>query len=118
MKALLALLLTFASFQASAQLTSRSQPDKVKHFAAGALIAGSVQTLTYEITDNRGKAMLFGFGAGCVAATAKELYDMTGRGTPSFKDALWTGIGAGLASVTLRYTIENKSSHREVENGL
>lgn len=111
MKTTQALLFSFFFFSgmntAKAQII-RLQEDKVKHFAAGALISGSVQMLTYELTDSKGKSMLFGFGAGCVAGVAKELYDMTGRGNPSFKDALWTGVGAGVASISMRYTLQTK----------
>jgi uncharacterized protein YfiM (DUF2279 family) len=99
--------ITLASFAAKAQMPHLQQ-DKVKHFGVGALVAGSTQMLAYELTDNRGKSMLIGFGAGCVAGVAKELYDMTGRGTPSFKDALWTGIGAGIGSLSVRFTLQTK----------
>lgn len=106
----IAFFLTFGAFNASAQLP-QIHPDKVKHFGVGALVSGSAQTLAYQITGNRGKSMLIGFGAGMVAGIAKECYDMTGRGTPSFKDALWTTIGAGVASISLRYTLELKPRH-------
>jgi len=100
-------IITLVSFAVKAQ-APRLQEDKVKHFAVGAMVSGSAQMLAYKLTDNRGKSMLIGFGAGCVAGVAKELYDMTGRGTPSFKDALWTGIGAGIGSVSVRFTLQAK----------
>lgn len=109
---IIALAITFGAFKASAQLPAL-HVDKVKHFGMGALISGSAQTLAYQITGNRGKSMLIGFGTGMVAGIAKECWDMTGRGVPSFKDALWTTIGAGVASVSLRYTLEVKSRHTE-----
>jgi hypothetical protein len=110
---IVALVITFGAFKASAQLPTAIHIDKVKHFGMGALIAGSAQTLAYQITGNRGKSMLIGFGTGMVAGIAKECWDMTGRGCPSFKDALWTTIGAGVASVSLRYTLEVKPRHTE-----
>jgi hypothetical protein len=97
---------TFA--QTSAQPSSLIHTDKVKHFVVGAVVSGGAQMVAYQITENKGQAMLIGFGTGMVAGIAKECYDMTGRGTPDIKDALWTGIGAGLASVSIRMTIHNK----------
>jgi len=86
----------------------RIHMDKVEHFGAGALISGTTQIIAYSITQNRGKSMLIGFGTGVAAGIAKELYDATGHGCPSFRDAFWTSVGAGVASVSLRYTIQAK----------
>jgi uncharacterized protein YfiM (DUF2279 family) len=94
--------------QTTTQPSSLIHVDKVKHFVVGAAVSGSAQLIAYQITNDRRKAMLIGFGTGMVAGIAKECYDMTGRGTPDIKDALWTGIGAGLASVSIRMTIHNK----------
>lgn len=110
----------FGSFAASAQSAPattkaqdhiRFQPDKAKHFAAGAFVASSVQAVIYRITDNRAKALLIGVGSGIAAGAAKEFYDMTGRGNVSTKDFLWTAAGAGIASISLHYSIGDK--HRK-----
>lgn len=84
------------------------QPDKVKHFIAGTVISASTYSIVYRITGNKGRSMLIGFGAGVLAGIAKELYDMTGRGTPDVKDAIWTGIGAGVGTVSFRVTLRPK----------
>ncbi len=81
------------------------QPDKVKHFAAGAIISSSTGAVTYKITGKRTTSLLVGFGTGVLIGAAKEFYDAQGHGCPSFKDALWTGIGAGVGSVSLRFSI-------------
>lgn len=90
------------------------KPDKIKHFAAGAFIAGTVQTFSHEMGCSRTEALLLGFGAGCLSAAGKELYDMAGHGTPSLKDAFWTCLGVSLTSVTLRCTMERRPRHRIV----
>jgi hypothetical protein len=82
--------------------------DKVKHVVIGVLFTGTAQALTFKLTNNRSKSMLIGLGTGIVAGVAKELYDMTGRGTPSVRDLLWTAAGAGAASVSLRYALTTK----------
>jgi hypothetical protein len=105
-------ILASLSTRSFAQTTTPTSPlihvDKVKHFVVGAAISGGAQMIAYQITNDRRKAMLIGFGTGMVAGIAKECYDLTGRGTPDIKDALWTGIGAGLASVSIRMTIHSK----------
>ena len=104
-------LLVLAGGPCYSQTSARTvlQPDKIKHFAAGAFIAGTVQTFAHEMGCSRSKALLFGFGAGCLGAAAKELYDMKGHGTPSLKDAFWTGVGVGVTSVTLRCTMKTET---------
>lgn len=59
--------------------------DKQTHLLAGAAIAASVALYT---------APLYGLVAGVLAGVAKELYDLTGRGTPDFKDFIATALGA------------------------
>lgn len=106
-KITLMLLFSFQFTQAKCQ-TRTIQPDKVKHFVAGGLVSAGTQFIATKLGANNNASLLIGFGAGVVVGVAKELYDMTGRGTPDFKDALWTGLGAGLTSVSLRFTIYNK----------
>lgn len=75
--------------------------DKMLHFgvsaglAAGGYAAG---TVFWEGTEERllaGAALALGLGV------AKELYDLTGRGHPSWRDLAWdvagTAVGLGLA---------------------
>lgn len=100
-------IISLVSISAQSQ-QPKIQMDKAAHLAAGVLISGSAQVLAFELTENRNKSMLIGFTAGCMAGVAKELYDMNGHGTPSFKDALWTGVGAGLGTVSIYFTLKPK----------
>jgi hypothetical protein len=103
------LLITFfCSFKAFSQTSHVIHADKVKHVVIGALFTSSAQALTYKLTDDSERSMLVGLGTGIVAGMFKELYDLTGRGTPSIKDFLWTSAGASLASVSLRYSLSTK----------
>jgi uncharacterized protein YfiM (DUF2279 family) len=66
-------------------------PDKVKHIAAGALIAAPVSMLT--------DSWRAGAAAGCAVGIAKELVDtQTPNHTPSYKDAVVTCIGAAIGA--------------------
>lgn len=100
MKAILIFLfITLMSFKSTSQI----QVDKVEHFTAGFLISALTADLTYSIHENKKEAIFVGIGMGCLAGVTKELYDTTGRGTPSVKDFVWTCVGASLTSVTLVY---------------
>jgi hypothetical protein len=65
-------------------------PDKLKHFAVGALLA-ILGLLHSPLT-----ALLLPLWGGAL----KEAYDkLSGRGTPEFADAIWTWIGGMLPVV-------------------
>lgn len=95
MKTLILLLLPTLSF-------TQIQPDKVKHFVAGAVIGGTTQYLTYKATNNKKTALFVGLGVSTLAGVTKELYDKQGHGTPDVKDAVWTSLGGLSSCVTLR----------------
>ena len=61
-------------------------PDKVSHFLAGAAITAIVTLYT--------GVPLWGVLACIIAGVGKELYDLTGRGTPDIMDAVATVLGA------------------------
>lgn len=79
-------------------------PDKVKHFFTAAF----VQSVSYGALRATGlKSGPSLAGATVVTAAAsfgKELWDATGRGTPSGRDLVWDGAGAGAASLLLMKT--------------
>ncbi len=79
---------------------SQIQKDKLQHFAVGAGISLFVSETVFQITENRTKSVLIGFGVGSVSGALKEVYDSTGRGTPEMKDFLWTTLGSSLSSLT------------------
>lgn len=67
--------------------------DKQAHFWAGAAIAASVTLYSGD--------PISGIGAGVLAGALKEGLDMTGRGTPDFKDFIFTCVGAAVPMLPL-----------------
>lgn len=55
--------------------------------AAGGYTAGAL------LLDDRWKALAVGGGVTAAAGVGKELADLAGFGTPSWKDLAWDGIG-------------------------
>lgn len=82
---------------------SQIQTDKVAHFGIGYAIGATTTALTSK--QKPIVSISAGFLAGTLVGVGKEIYDKQGHGTPSFKDALWTSIGSGLGSVTIRVGI-------------
>lgn len=82
---------------------SQIKTDKVAHFGIGYAIGATTTALTSK--QKPIVSISAGFLAGTLVGVGKELYDAQGHGTPSFKDALWTSIGSGLGSVTIRIGI-------------
>lgn len=78
-------------------------PDKERHFAASAGIAGGGYALGLSAFDARWKALVAGGAAAIVAGAAKEGVDALGYGTPSWRDFTWDilGAAAGLCFVWL-----------------
>jgi len=69
--------------------------DKQAHFLAGLAIMLGVSLFG---------GWVLGLAAAVVAGIGKEVYDMTGRGTPDYMDAIATSLG-GVAGAGL-YLIE------------
>ena len=67
--------------------------DKVLHFGASATIAAGGYTVGVLAFDSRSTSILLGSGLALGAGAAKELYDLTGRGDPSWRDLAWDMIG-------------------------
>ena len=64
--------------------------DKAKHFFAGLIIS-----LIFSFI-----ALPYGLLAATLAGAAKELYDLTGRGTPEWADFFVT-VGGGVAGMII-----------------
>ena len=62
------------------------QPDKQKHFIAGAAISSS----SYLITKNK----YFSVGLGVSIGAGKEILDGYGHGHRDVKDFIFTGLGS------------------------
>jgi putative lipoprotein len=68
-------------------------PDKRLHFTFSAAIAGATYggaALTYP---DRGTRLLWGGAVAAGAGIGKEVYDLSGRGDPSWRDLTWDALG-------------------------
>jgi len=73
--------------------------DKPLHFGASAALAAGGYAGSALVYDDEPHRLLLGGGLALTAGVAKELYDLTGAGDPSWKDLTWDVLGtaAGLA---------------------
>jgi putative lipoprotein len=73
--------------------------DKTLHFGVSAGIAAGSYTVGALLFDARRDALIFGGAIAITAGAAKELADLAGAGTPSWKDFTWDVMGTftGLA---------------------
>jgi len=75
--------------------------DKALHFGVSAAITGAGYGFSALGTDDIRIRIAFGAGAGILAGAAKELLDLAGLGTPSWKDFTWdligTAVGVGIS---------------------
>jgi putative lipoprotein len=69
-------------------------PDKALHFAFSATIAGGGYAGAAFLSDDVGVRLLVGGGLSLSAGALKELIDLAGFGTPSWRDFTWDVIGA------------------------
>ncbi len=72
--------------------------DKYLHFGVSAVLAGGVYGLGVASSDRRDLSLAAAAGIGLGVGIAKELLDLTGSGTPSWKDLTWdaAGVAAGM----------------------
>jgi putative lipoprotein len=75
-------------------------PDKALHCSLSAAIAGVGYTGAAFLTDDVRLRLLAGGGLALVAGTVKELADLAGLGTPSWKDFTWDVIGTAAGLLT------------------
>jgi len=68
-------------------------PDKALHFTLSAAIAGAGYGVAAIFTDQRPVRLAVGGGVALLAGGVKELFDLVGGGTPSWKDFTWDVIG-------------------------
>ncbi|PHS22131.1 MAG: hypothetical protein COA84_13195 [Robiginitomaculum sp.] len=75
--------------------------DKIGHFKMGAIVSLIVTVVSFQFLG-LDISVFIGVLASAVIGTLKELYDMTGRGTPEFMDFVATVLGSlPLAAVLL-----------------
>lgn len=68
-------------------------PDKALHFGLSAAIAGSGYGVAALFTEERPVRLAVGGGLGLLAGGVKELIDLAGGGSASWKDFTWDVIG-------------------------
>lgn len=75
--------------------------DKALHFGVSAGLAGLSYGGAALLWDDTGLRLGVGASVALTAGVAKELWDLAGNGTPSWKDLTWdligTAVGLGLA---------------------
>jgi putative lipoprotein len=75
--------------------------DKALHFEVSVAMASGTYALASLKLDPMWQRAAIGAGVSLAIGAGKELYDMTGRGDPSWRDFTWdaigTAVGLGLA---------------------
>ena len=71
--------------------------DKQQHFATSAAFGMAARTVT---SDN-----MTAIGLALIPGVAKEAYDSTGKGCPSFNDMAWNIIGATVGVYSANWVI-------------
>ncbi len=113
--ALLALLLVAAPRPARAE-DPWLGPDKAAHFGVSAAIASATYALSVPAVERPELRLLTGFGAAVAAGGLKELWDLSGSGTPSWKDFTWDVLGAAVGGL-LAYAIDRLFFARPAVSG-
>jgi uncharacterized protein YfiM (DUF2279 family) len=90
---------------APASLHARSRDpwlarDKLLHFGATAAIAASGYGLSRWWLDDERQRLAAAAGLAMSAGVAKELYDLSGHGDPSWRDLTWDAAGAACGSLS------------------
>ena len=80
-------------------------PDKALHFTAGFTLSAGGYGLGSLAFQGRLGRILTGAGVALGAGVAKEIYDMTGSGSPSWRDFAWDAIGTG-CGLLLAWTVD------------
>jgi putative lipoprotein len=89
--------------------------DKALHFAASAVLASGGYGGTALVTDDVRLRLGVGGGVALAAGVAKELWDLSGHGDPSWRDLTWdlVGTATGLAvAVAIDWAIGRLSPRR------
>ena len=73
--------------------------DKALHFSASAFLASGGYGVTALVSEDRRVRLAVGGGFAFSVGIAKELWDLSGHGDPSWRDLTWDALGTvtGLA---------------------
>lgn len=88
-------LLLASSWSSSSNADEWFARDKALHFGASAAIASTGYGIGAALLSDRAWALGVGAGSSVAAGAAKEGWDATGRGDPSWKDFTWDLVGTG-----------------------
>ena len=94
--ALAAAALAFAAPARAADPDPWFGADKALHFGASAGIAGLSYGGAALLWDEVGVRLGVGASVALSAGVAKELWDLAGNGTPSWKDLTWDALGTAV----------------------
>ena len=72
--------------------------DKLLHFSASAVLAGLGYGVSSLFVSPRPARAATGAGAALTFGVGKELYDLSGYGTPSWRDLTWDVVGTGVGT--------------------
>lgn len=97
-----AVALSSSLFCASAQATEADPwfgPDKALHFGVSVVLAAGGYAASSPWLESRSERALVGGSFSLTLGAGKELWDLSGRGDPSWRDFTWDVLGtaAGLA---------------------
>lgn len=76
--------------------------DKQLHLGAGAVISTVSIEALHLLKVKKKTAVLVGFGVGCLAGIAKEIYDKRF----DRKDCFYTAIGSGIGAISMSFIIK------------
>ena len=86
--------------------------DKALHAAAGATLGAGGYAASALVFETPGKRIASGLIVGLGAGAAKEWHDRGGRGTPSWRDFAWDGVGTA-AGLSVAWLIDRtRRAHR------
>ena len=80
--------------------------DKALHAAAGAALGAGGYAASALVFETPRKRVASGLIVGLGAGAAKEWHDRGGRGTPSWRDFAWDGVGTA-AGLSLAWLIDH-----------
>ncbi len=107
--AMIALCIFLGAPSARAQVAGTSDDwfgrDKALHFGASAALATGGYAGASVFTETRPPRLAWGAGIALTAGIGKELWDLTGRGDPSWKDVAWNVAGTA-SGLLLSYAVD------------
>lgn len=99
------LIATFIATEAEASEDKWFGNDKYLHGGVSVVVAASAYGGAALLTGDRNWRAVSGMGAVVLVGGAKEFWDMSNRGDPSFRDFAWD-VGGGLVGVGVSLLVD------------